>query len=75
MSIHSKDIAIIPIVTEEKENVKETNGEATVVTKEVVEAEEEKKNGSANKAKADQLEESLAKVPIKGKKKLSMKFV
>jgi len=55
----------VPILTEEKENVKETNGEATVVTKEAVEAEEEKKNGSANTAKADQLEESLAKVPIK----------
>jgi len=55
----------VPILTEEKENVKETNGEATVVTKEAVEAEEEKKNGSANTAKTDQLEESLAKVPIK----------
>jgi len=55
----------VPIITEEKENVKETNGEATVVTKEAVEAEEEKKNGSANTAKTDQLEESLAKVPIK----------
>ena len=64
-----------PIITEEKENVKETNGEATVVTKEAVEAEEEKKNGSANTAKTDQLEESLAKVPIKGKKKLNIKFL
>jgi len=59
----------VPIVTEGNGDVKaeanQTNGKEIVVPDQVVEAEEEKKDGSAKTAKADQLEESLAKVPIK----------
>ena len=68
----------VPIVTEGNGDVmaeaNQTNGKEIVVLDQVVEAEEEKKDGSAKTAKADQLEESLAKVPIKGKKARRIKL-